>query len=132
MTYLVSMLALAGLLTGLSIALIGAKRLLVDRGPYRIDINAGERALEVEGGQTLLSALQAEKVLIPSACVGTGVCGYCKLTVLSGGGRVLPTQTSFLTRQEIHSGVRLACQVKVRNDMAVKLVDFPTTDKGKR
>ncbi len=127
--FLLSTLPLGGLLAGLAVVLIVAERVLVNYGICRIDVDGGERTLEVEGGQTLLSVLQEAKIRIPSACAGKGSCGYCKVTVLEGGGQVLPTETPYLSRQEIRGNVRLACQVKVRNDMAVKLVDFLATVK---
>ena len=98
-----------------------AERFLVNYGICSIDINAGERTLEVEGGQTLLSALYGEQIFIPSACGGRGSCIYCKITVLAGGGLVLPTETPYLTRKEVRSGIRLACQVKVREDIQARI-----------
>jgi len=108
-------------LVGLAALLTVAERLLINYGICLIDINAGERTQEVEGGQTLLSALIGEEIFIPSACGGRGSCGYCKITVVSGGGPVLPTETPYLTRKEIRDGLRLACQVKVREDLQVRI-----------
>lgn len=116
-----SILVFGGLLLGLAVVLMIAERLLVNYGICQIDINAGEKVFEAEGGQTLLSALTGGKVYIPSACGGRGSCGYCKATVLSGGGPILPTETPFMSRQEIRGGVRLACQVKVREDIQIKI-----------
>ncbi len=121
MVFLTPLLAFVSLLVGLAGLLIIAERALIKYGVCKVDVNAGERTLEVEGGQTLLSALTAEKIFIPSACGGRGSCGYCKVTVLSGGGPVLPTETPLLTRQEIRLGVRLACQVKVREDLRLQI-----------
>jgi Na+-transporting NADH:ubiquinone oxidoreductase subunit F len=121
MTYLLPIGVLSGLFTSLAVALLLAERFLVNYGTCRVDINAGEREMDVEGGQTLLSALYGNKVYIPSACGGRGACSYCKVTVLEGGGPVLPTETSYLSRPEIRSGLRLACQVKVRQDIRVRI-----------
>ena len=121
MIFLHSIAAFAGLLTGLSIVLIVAERLLVNYGICTIDINAGEKTLEIEGGQTLLSSLTTEQIFIPSACGGRGSCGYCKVTVISGGGQLLPTETPYLTRKEQRANVRLACQVKVREDIQMRI-----------
>jgi Na+-transporting NADH:ubiquinone oxidoreductase subunit F len=41
--------------------------------------------------------------------------------VQSGGGSILPTETSFMTRGEIRSGVRLACQVKVKQNLEISI-----------
>jgi Na+-transporting NADH:ubiquinone oxidoreductase subunit F len=118
---LLPILVLCGLFITLAAALLVAERLLINYGICQLDINAGQRTLEVEGGQTLLSALYGEQVFIPSACGGRGSCSYCKITVLSGGGPVLPTETPYLARSEIRSGARLACQVKVRQDIRVRI-----------
>ena len=89
-------------------------------GPCRININ-DERDVTVQGGKNLLSTLTAEKIFIPSACGGRGTCGLCKLTVLEGGGLLLPTEEPFLEKDEIESNVRLSCQVKVRNDLKIEI-----------
>ena len=121
MLYLSAALVFGGLVAVLAIGLIVAERFLVNYGICKLDINAGEEPLEVEGGQTLLSALYSSEIFIPSACGGKGSCGYCKVTVDSGGGPVLPTETPYLSRTEIRSNVRLACQVKIREDIFVKI-----------
>ncbi|MFH1616699.1 MAG: 2Fe-2S iron-sulfur cluster binding domain-containing protein [Planctomycetota bacterium] len=121
MVYLLSVVSFGGLFVVLSALLMAAERFLVDYGICKLDINSGEKPLEVEGGQTLLSALYESEIFIPSACGGKGSCGYCKITVLEGGGPVLPTETPYLTRKEIRSGIRLACQVKIREDIYVRI-----------
>lgn len=121
MIFLYSIVSFVGVLTGLSIILIVAERVLVNYGVCTIDINAGEKTLEVEGGQSLLSSLIGEQIFIPSACGGRGSCGYCKVTVLSSGGQLLPTEIPYLSRKEQRSNVRLACQVKVREDVQLKI-----------
>jgi len=121
MIYFWAIVVFVVVLVGLAALLTVAERLLVNYGICRIDINAGEKVLEVDGGQTLLSALTGGKVFIPSACGGRGSCGYCKVTALSGAGPVLPTETPYLTRKEVRGGVRLACQVKVREDVQIEI-----------
>ena len=119
--YLYSVLSFSGLVILLAAGLMIAERFLINYGICKLDINAGEKPLELEGGQTLLSSLYANEIFIPSACGGKGSCGHCKITVTSGGGPVLPTETPYLTRKEIRSGVRLACQVKIREDIYVRI-----------
>ena len=121
MVYLWSVLCFAGLTIVLAGWLMISERLLVDYGVCKLDINAGEKPLEVDGGQTLLSSLYANEIFIPSACGGKGSCGHCKIVVTVGGGPVLPTETPYLTRKEIRTNLRLACQVKIREDIYVRI-----------
>ena len=69
----------------------------------------------------LLGTLGDNKIFIPSACGGKGTCGVCKVTVRSGGGALLPTEESHVSRGEARDGVRLSCQVKVKQDMQVEI-----------
>lgn len=119
--YLYSVLSFSGLIVLLSAGLLIAERFLINYGVCKLDINAGEKPLEVDGGQTLLASLYSNDIFIPSACGGKGSCGHCKITVTSGGGPVLPTETPYLGRKEIRSGARLACQVKIREDIFVRI-----------
>ena len=121
MVYLWSVLTLGGLSVAMAALLVVAQRFLVSYGVCKLDINAGEKPLEVEGGRTLLAALYANEIFIPSACGGKGTCGHCKITVTSGGGPVLPTETPYLTRREIRSNLRLCCQVKIRENIFVSI-----------
>ena len=95
-----------------------ADRFLADYGERQITINQ-EKQVTVQGGKSLLAALMDEKIFIPSACGGRGTCGYCKVKVLEGGGPVLPTETPYLTKEDLENHVRLSCQVKVRNDLVI-------------
>ncbi len=121
MVYIWSVLSFAGLTVVLAAWLMISERLLINYGICKLDINAGEKPLEVDGGQTLLASLYANEIFIPSACGGKGSCGHCKITVTDGGGPVLPTETPYLTRKEIRSNTRLACQVKIREDIYVRI-----------
>ncbi len=82
-----------------------------------------DNAIIAPAGSTLLSTLSAQKVFLPSACGGGGTCAMCKCVIEEGGGEVLPTEEGHLTRQEKEEGVRLSCQVKVKNDMKIRVPD---------
>jgi Na+-transporting NADH:ubiquinone oxidoreductase subunit F len=110
-----------GLSGGLSMLLLVAERYLVNYGPCKIDINRGEKDIELKGGETLLQSLKNNGVYLASACGGRGTCAYCKCKVLEGGGPVSPTETPLLSEQEIQDQVRISCQVKVRNDMRIEV-----------
>jgi len=104
----------------LAALLVVAERTIANYGDCNITIN-GEKTLTVRGGTSLLEALASEKVFIPSACGGRGTCAYCKLKVLDGGGPVMPTELPLLERDEQEANVRISCQVKVRNDLAIEI-----------
>jgi Na+-transporting NADH:ubiquinone oxidoreductase subunit F len=102
--------------------LLGARRRLVQSGEVTISINDDPaRALKVAAGDTLLGTLANHKIFIPSACGGKGACGVCEVVVKSGGGTLLPTETGYINRGEAKRGCRLACQVKVKRDMAIEI-----------
>jgi len=99
--------------------LLTAKAKLAPSGPVTLIIN-GE-SVEVESGTTLLGTLGNQKIFLPSACGGGGTCGMCKCQVMEGGGEILPTETGFFSRKEIQENWRLGCQVKIKNDMTIKV-----------
>jgi Na+-transporting NADH:ubiquinone oxidoreductase subunit F len=103
----------------LTMGLMAARAKLVNTGAVRIDINDGEKIIEVPAGGTLLNTLSSQKIFIPSACGGGGTCGVCKVDVHDGGGSILPTEKTHVTRGEERAGCRLSCQVKVKQDMKI-------------
>ncbi len=119
LTVLLSIGITTGLFLLLALVLLYAEHRLADYGICRVSVNDGHTVFEQDGGGTLLAALLDHGIYIPSACGGKGSCGYCKVTVRAGGGSVLPTETPYLTRREILDGVRLACQVKIRQSLEV-------------
>lgn len=100
--------------------LLWAKTKLAPSGPVKIKIN-GEKEIVVESGGSLLSTLGSNKIFLPSACGGGGTCIQCKCQVLSGGGELLPTETPHFTRREQANNWRLGCQVKVKEDMEIRV-----------
>ena len=104
------------------VVLMLARRELVATGDVTITVNDDpDKALTTAAGGNLLGTLAANKLFIPSACGGKGSCGVCTVTVLEGGGAMLPTETSHINRREAREGVRLSCQVKVKQDMKIEL-----------
>ncbi|WP_294175780.1 NADH:ubiquinone reductase (Na(+)-transporting) subunit F [uncultured Coprobacter sp.] len=100
--------------------LLLAKAKLTPSGELKIRIN-GEREVTTPAGSTLLSSLAANKIFLPSACGGGGSCGMCRCQVEEGGGEILPTEVGFFTRKQIKDHYRLACQVKVKNNLEIKI-----------
>ncbi len=110
----------------ITILLAIADKLLVTYGECKITIRSEDEQKEllVEGGNNLLSYLIDNNVEISSSCGGKGTCGYCKVRVTEGGGEILPTEEIFMSRQERNEMMRLACQVKVKNDLVITIPNF--------
>ncbi|SDR69074.1 Na+-transporting NADH:ubiquinone oxidoreductase subunit F [Polaribacter sp. KT25b] len=100
--------------------LLFVKQKLSPSGPVTITIN-GEKKIEVGSGSSLLTTLGNEKIFLPSACGGGGSCIQCECHVLEGGGEALPTEVPHFTKKELKEGIRLACQVKVKQDMNITI-----------
>lgn len=101
--------------------LLFAKAKLTAKGDVKVSINHGERELVTEPGSTLLSVLGNQKIFLPSACGGKGSCGMCRCQVDSGAGSILPTETGFFSYRQQHEDWRLACQVKVKEDIEMRV-----------
>ena len=106
------------------LALVGvilfAKKQLVATGDVTITVN-GQKKLVVPAGGKLLNALAANKVFVSSACGGGGTCAQCKVKVLSGGGDLLETEKGHINKAMAKEGVRLSCQVAVKQDMEIEV-----------
>ena len=100
--------------------LLYAKSKLTSSGEVKININE-DKELVVESGNNLLSTLGDKGIFLPSACGGGGACGMCRVQVLDGGGDILPTEVNFFTRRQQQEHWRLACQVKVKQDMKIQV-----------
>jgi len=103
----------------LVVMLLFARDKLTPKGDVTLHIN--DRDIVVSPGSNLLMTLSSNGIYLPSACGGGGTCGMCKCQITEGGGAILPTETGFFTRKEQNEHWRLGCQVKVRNDLTIKL-----------
>lgn len=121
-TIVVSIIVFAIVTISLVTVLLWAKSKLTSSGPVKITIN-DEKVIEVAAGSTLLTTLGNAGIFLPSACGGGGTCIQCKCHVKSGGGSILPTEEPHFSRKEIAEGMRLGCQVKVKEDMHIEVED---------
>ena len=122
MTVLLAVIVFVAVILALSFGLIYARKQLVPQGDVKIIINGDEEnPLMTQPGASLLSALSDRNIFLPSACGGGGTCAMCECYVDEGGGDVLPTEMNHLTRKEAAENKRLACQVKVRQDMKIRV-----------
>ena len=109
------------MIVALVVLLMIARNQLVNSADVTISINDGELDLSAKTGGTLLNLLSENKIFIPSACGGKGSCGVCKVNIHEGGGSMLPTEGSHISRGEAREGCRLACQVKVKESMDIEI-----------
>jgi Na+-transporting NADH:ubiquinone oxidoreductase subunit F len=117
-----SIIAFTLIILLLVMLLLYAQSKLVQQGDVKIIINGDEKnPIVTQAGSTLLSTLSSEKIFLPSACGGGGTCAMCKCAIDEGGGDVLPTEVGHLSRKEQQENVRLSCQVKVKNDMRIRI-----------
>ena len=118
---LITLIAFLSVILLLTSLLLFVKAKISPKGKLVIDINDGERTLEVDGGGTLLSTLGSSGIFLPSACGGGGTCVQCVCQVNEGGGEILPTEAPHFSRKEIATNHRLGCQVKVKENMKIHI-----------
>lgn len=104
----------------LVVVILSARAKLVASGDVSILVN-GEKKIVTPAGGKLLGTLAGSGLFLPSACGGGGSCAQCKCVVNSGGGSILPTETSHFTKREAKEGWRLSCQVPVKQDMEIEV-----------
>jgi Na+-transporting NADH:ubiquinone oxidoreductase subunit F len=120
--YLIAMAVFFGVVILFVAALLLVESKVVLKGDRMIVINEDpEKSIQAPTGATLLAALAKNDILLPSACGGKGSCGVCKCKVTEGGRDILPTELAHLSRQEKFDNIRLACQLKVKEDMKIRI-----------
>ena len=121
-TIFMGMFMFTGVILSLVAILMFARGRLVSSGDVLITVNGDpDKAIKAKAGGTLLGVLADQKIFIPSACGGKGSCGVCTVHVKDGGGAMLPTELSHISRGEAREGCRLSCQVKVKQDMSIEI-----------
>ena len=115
-----------GLFTAIVLVLVFvilvARSKLVATGNVKVTVN-DELELAIPVGGKLMQGLADADLFVPSACGGGGTCGQCRVRVTSGGGAILPTETSVINKRDAADHYRLACQVSVKQNMHVQVAD---------
>jgi Na+-transporting NADH:ubiquinone oxidoreductase subunit F len=117
---LASVLVFTGLVMSLVLIVLAARRLLAPSGEIALRVN-DTRTLVVPAGQRLLTALLDGGIQLPAACGGKGTCGLCRVHVLRGGAAALPLEVDRFSRRDLADGMRLACQLTLREDTDVRV-----------
>lgn len=102
--------------------ILSARSKLVSTGDVSIVIN-DEKTITAPAGGKLLGALADAELFVSSACGGGGTCGQCKVKIFEGGGSILATEQSHITKREAQDNARLACQVAVKQNMSIQVPD---------
>lgn len=113
---------LTTIILGLTLTVISARAALMPSRDVTIEVNKSKK-IKARTGLKLLSFLNDNDILVPSACAGAGTCGLCRVKITTGGSEALPTESAKLTNRELAEGLHLACQVVVRGDMNVVVSD---------
>lgn len=104
------------------VVILMARAKLVNTGKVNININDNpDNNISVEAGGKLLQTFASQGIFLSSVCSGSGSCAQCRCKVISGGGDILPTEEGHFTQGEIRDGMRLACQVAVKQDMKIEI-----------
>jgi Na+-transporting NADH:ubiquinone oxidoreductase subunit F len=99
-----------------------AKSKLVPEGDVQILINGDpSKSITTSPGGKLLGALADSGIFVSSACGGGGSCGQCHVHIKSGGGEILPTELDHISKRDAKEGLRLSCQVAIKQDMDIEL-----------
>lgn len=104
----------------LVVVILTARSRLVSSGNVEIEINH-EKTISVPAGGKLLQTLAAKGIFLSSACGGGGSCAQCECRVLEGGGDILPTEEAHINKREARHGMRLSCQVAVKQNMKIEV-----------
>jgi len=86
------------IIMALVVIILNARSKLVATGDVSIVIN-DEKTVSTPAGGKLLGALADSSLFVSSACGGGGTCGQCKVKVYEGGGSILPTEESHITKR---------------------------------
>jgi Na+-transporting NADH:ubiquinone oxidoreductase subunit F len=104
----------------LVVLILIARSKLVASGDVKILVNE-QKTLTVPAGGKLLGALADAGIFVSSACGGGGTCAQCKVKIHAGGGDILPTERTHISNRQAREGLRLSCQVAVKQDMNVEV-----------
>ncbi|MDY2746247.1 MAG: ASKHA domain-containing protein [Bacilli bacterium] len=87
----------------------------------KIFVTNENKIIEFEEDKTLMDILLNENIFVDNACNGKGICGKCKVKIISGDlGDLSETEKKLLTEKEIKDNIRLSCLVKPKSDIEIE------------
>lgn len=89
----------------------------------KVFIEKENKIVEAKENKTLMDVLLDENIFVDNACNGKGVCGKCKIKLISGDlGELSETEKKLLSQDEINDNIRLSCLVKPKEDIKIELL----------
>ena len=89
----------------------------------KIRISPGHRSITWDPSRSLMDQLLENGIYLDNACSGRGLCGKCRIRVVSGEGTpVTGEEEKLLSREELDSGIRLACMMEPVTDLELETV----------
>ena len=86
---------------------------------YTVTFLPDNKQVEVDSNSTLLAAAAGAGIIINSLCGGDGLCGECRLQVISGKGMADKNAIAFFSKDEIEHGFVLACRTKIEDNLVL-------------
>ncbi|OMQ19927.1 NADH:ubiquinone reductase (Na(+)-transporting) subunit F [Serratia oryzae] len=122
MEIILGVVMFTGIVMLLALMILFAKSKLVNTGDIAVEVNGDrDKSFTAPAGDKLLNMLSSQGIFVSSACGGGGSCGQCRVVIKEGGGDILPTELSHISKREAKEGCRLACQVNVKQNLKIEL-----------
>lgn len=80
--------------------------------------------IKCEKGTSLKEVIKNENINFIFPCGGVGRCGNCKVKVLKGNENATKLDKIKLSKLDIDKGFRLACCMKLENDLEIFLSEI--------
>lgn len=88
-----------------------------------IRIRQGNQKISCPDGSNLLDALLEGGAFVDNPCSGKGICGKCKVKLLSGKvSAMTETEAGLLKEEEIKAGIRLSCLTEIYGEAEIELL----------
>ena len=87
-----------------------------------IKLHKTGRKIPLESGETLMANLLGAGVPVASSCGGEGICGKCKVTIISGQDNLSAVnEVELLLREknQLKGNERISCQVWVKGNCEI-------------
>ena len=88
----------------------------------RVSFHPLNKCREIKPGATILAAANQCAVPIGQSCMGDGICGWCRVTILAGLEHMAPPgelEQRLMEEKGFADNERAACLARVKGDVTV-------------